>query len=115
MTWYETCIEKEIRPVVKLLRDNGYNTISSCGHEMFCQCEFYFNVPPLRIYKLLEAEGYSKFDIRMRIEYDKLKSTILGDFVIWFPREDGTYSPKRDGVYEKFSSDSVTEEKEAST
>lgn len=104
MNWYETNIEEEIRPVVKLLRDNGYNTIASCGHDMFCQCEFYYDVPPLRIFDLLRKAGYQRFDIRLRIEYDATTHTILSDFVIWFPKKDGTYSQKRDGIYEKESS-----------
>lgn len=31
--WYDN-LELEIRPLVRMLRDGGWNTISSCGHEM---------------------------------------------------------------------------------
>ena len=31
--WYEEFIDISIRPLVKLLRDNGWNTTSSCEHE----------------------------------------------------------------------------------
>jgi len=34
--WYE-CVEPEVRPLVKYLRDNGFNTTCSCGHEMLIQ------------------------------------------------------------------------------
>lgn len=36
--WYDT-IEPEIRHIVKLLRDNGFNTECSCGHEMYVQIQ----------------------------------------------------------------------------
>ena len=38
--WYEQNIEEGIRPIVKLLRDNGYNTECSCAHDMYVQCQF---------------------------------------------------------------------------
>ena len=38
--WYEENIEPEIRELVRLLRDNGVNTISSCGHEMTIQASW---------------------------------------------------------------------------
>ncbi len=39
MDWYEKYIEEPVRDTVKLLRNNGYNTKSSCGHEMIVMCE----------------------------------------------------------------------------
>ena len=38
--WYDENIEEAMRPVVKLLRDNGINTECSCGHEMYVQCQY---------------------------------------------------------------------------
>lgn len=35
--WYERNIEEPIREVVKRLRDNGFNTTCSCGHEMYVE------------------------------------------------------------------------------
>jgi|WetSurMetagenome_2_1015567.scaffolds.fasta_scaffold1260366_1 hypothetical protein len=37
--WYE-CIEKPIRNLVFRLRNNGFNTECSCGHEMYVQCQY---------------------------------------------------------------------------
>jgi len=37
--WYKTAIEPEVREIVRRLRNSGINTISSCGHEMWIQCE----------------------------------------------------------------------------
>ena len=39
--WYERNIEEPIRPLFCLLRDNGINTVCSCGHEMYVECEYY--------------------------------------------------------------------------
>lgn len=38
--WYEENIEEPIREIVKLLRDNGFNTECSCGHDMTVQCQY---------------------------------------------------------------------------
>lgn len=39
--WYEYKIEEPIRKIVKALRNNGINTVCSCGHSMWIQCESY--------------------------------------------------------------------------
>jgi len=39
--WYEKYIEEPIRPLVKLLRNNGFNTTCSCGHQMYVEMENY--------------------------------------------------------------------------
>lgn len=37
--WYEENIEEGVRDVVRLLRDNGFNTTHSCHHDMFVQLD----------------------------------------------------------------------------
>jgi predicted aldo/keto reductase-like oxidoreductase len=37
--WYEKNVEETVRDVVRLLRDNGVNTVGSCHHDMTVQCE----------------------------------------------------------------------------
>lgn len=36
--WYLS-LEEPIRDIVKALRDNGINTVCSCGHEMYVQAD----------------------------------------------------------------------------
>ena len=36
MEWYDQ-IEEPVREIVKLLRNNGFNTTCSCGHEMYIE------------------------------------------------------------------------------
>lgn len=38
-SWYESKIEEPVRDIVRLLRDNGFNTECSCGHEMYIQVQ----------------------------------------------------------------------------
>lgn len=38
--WYEDTIEEPVRELVYLLRNNGFNTECSCGHEMYVQCQY---------------------------------------------------------------------------
>jgi len=50
MGWYEERIEPGIREVVRLLRDNGVNTESSCEHQMDVQ------------FQIVDAEGIKRVD-----------------------------------------------------
>ncbi len=63
MDWYEKNVEAEIRPLVKLLRDNGINTVSSCGHGMYVQCSLLEGMDILDIHELMAANGYDNFSI----------------------------------------------------
>lgn len=38
--WYNAAIEAPVRELVRLLRDNGVNTESSCGHKLCIQCQY---------------------------------------------------------------------------
>lgn len=61
-------IERPIRPLVELLRDNGYNTISSCGHEMYVDVTLgqVIKIDSLKTVKLLRGNGYDCFEITYR-------------------------------------------------
>jgi hypothetical protein len=62
--WYEQ-IEAPIRPLVRLLRDNGFNTFCSCGHEKTVQIEWYLHEDIKRLYSLLWDNGYTAFELRL--------------------------------------------------
>lgn len=47
--WYEKYIEEDIRDMVHVLRDEGFNTECSCGHEMYVQCQY---IPEGEIHRL---------------------------------------------------------------
>lgn len=53
MNWYEENIEEPIRDVVKHLRDNGFNTECSCGHEMSIQIGHSLDGELMRLHSLL--------------------------------------------------------------
>jgi hypothetical protein len=38
--WYDDMIEEGVRDVVRMLRDNGFNTSCSCHHEMMIQIDY---------------------------------------------------------------------------
>jgi len=65
MNWYDEYIEKPIRSIVKLLRDNGFNTCSSCGHEMYIQCDLLLNGEMKRLHDLLYNNGYRNYTITL--------------------------------------------------
>ena len=65
MNWYDQ-IEEPVRGLVKLLRNNGFNTICSCGHEMYVQMEWGgFEEEARDLYNLLGQNGYSNFELRL--------------------------------------------------
>ncbi len=61
--WYEEYIEEPVRNTVKLLRDNGFNTESSCGHEMWVQCSYFSDAEIKRLDDLLFNNGYRDYKI----------------------------------------------------
>lgn len=61
-TWYE-CIEEPVREIVKLLRNNGFNTFSSCGHARIVKMEWYKDHEVTRLWNLLFEHGYKWFTI----------------------------------------------------
>lgn len=73
--WYE-CIEEPVRELVFLLRNNGFNTECSCGHQMYIQCQYtmgYDNI--MELHRLLC--NYLN-DKKMKVTF-KIKITVLVD------------------------------------
>ena len=65
--WYDI-IEPKIRPTVKLLRNNGFNTICSCEHEMYVQCDILIDGEMKRLDDLLFNHNYRDYKIIFQIE-----------------------------------------------
>lgn len=97
-TWYERHIEEPIRPLVKLLRENGINTTCSCGHEMYVECEYYGD-ELYGLYCLLFNNGYRKFKIEAHVGYgwNGLATGHSFGMTIWLPRADGEFSGRMNG------------------
>ena len=53
MNWLEENIEEPIRDIVKILRDNGFNTTCSCGHDMEITGEYLPDYDIKRMHDLL--------------------------------------------------------------
>jgi len=62
-TWYDETIEEPVRAVVKLLRNNGFNTICSCGHTGVVEMEWYQDYEITKLWDLLSNRGYKDFAI----------------------------------------------------
>lgn len=58
--WYEDRIESGVKDVVRLLRDNGFNTNSSCHHSMEVECLFSLDGELQRLNTLLFAHFKSR-------------------------------------------------------
>lgn len=57
-------IEKPMRGIVRLLRDNGFNTCCSCGHTMTIDLKLGNHIEDVeRIATFLIEEGYKGFKI----------------------------------------------------
>lgn len=68
MTWYEEMIEPGIRSIVKLLRDNGFNTVSSCEHKMQVDIDFLPDGEIQRMHNLLYNQGYRDYTLIFKLE-----------------------------------------------
>ena len=76
MDWYEEYIEEPIRGIVKVLRDNGVNTTSSCGHEMTVQADVMVSGQLQVIHNtlfnyLIDKQPELEYDITVRLEVRK--------------------------------------------
>lgn len=67
MDWYETHIEKPIIDLVRLLRDNGFNTQCSCGHEKYVECQYIPGGDIQRLDNLLFDNGYKNYEITISV------------------------------------------------
>jgi hypothetical protein len=68
MGWLEDTVEEQIRPEVKLLRENGFNTECSCHHEMYIQCQFVIDAEIKRLHDLLCHNGYTNYTIEAMVQ-----------------------------------------------
>lgn len=66
--WYAENIEPEVRDLVKLLRDHGVNTVSSCGHDLEIQADIYADNELRIIDTMLFNAGYWDYTITAYIE-----------------------------------------------
>ena len=68
--WYDK-IEEEIRPLVKLLRNNGFNTTCSCGHNMWVQGDLQLGVDDINtLHKLIwDYMNENKMKINFEINF----------------------------------------------
>ena len=51
--WYDECIEEPLKELIFQLRNNGFNTESSCGHEMYVQCQYILDGELMKLHNLL--------------------------------------------------------------
>lgn len=94
--WYD-CIEPNIRDTVKLLRNNGINTVCSCHHSMMIEAESYVDGEVTEIANLLLEQGWEDFRIELYVTADKYCSKSLGRTIrICLPMEDGTIKERYD-------------------
>ena len=59
-------VEEPLKDLVQLLRDNGFNTTSSCGHlpNPYIQMEWYSDSAITKLYNLLIENSYKNFLIK---------------------------------------------------
>lgn len=68
MDWYDEYIEEPVRDLVRLLRDNGFNTECSCGHEMYVQCQNILDGELKRMHDVLYNNDYRDYKIDISVE-----------------------------------------------
>ena len=50
--WYNN-IEEPLKELVFILRNNGFNTESSCGHKKYIQCQYILEGELMRLHRIL--------------------------------------------------------------
>lgn len=90
MDWYEENIEQGIRPLVRLLRDNGFNTYDSCEDSMHVSCELYDSSQIDELYNLLKSNNYQKFKIS-ETYYQNSLGQLIKELTVNLPMKDGFF------------------------
>ena len=52
--WYDDLIDEPVRDLVKILRNNGFNTTGSCGHEMNIEGDIVMDCELQRLHKIFK-------------------------------------------------------------
>ena len=104
MIWYDR-IEEPIRSLVKLLRDNGYNTFTSCGHNMWVGMyweRYFYDADKFfeNLAKLLRDNGYKNYHIFGEILHEENDNYRHRSYVtVCLPLKNGRYSQQ---VFQQF-------------
>ena len=92
--WYKSNIEPKIRKPVRLLRNAGINTTSSCGHNLWIECETYDpNEEIAVISDVLMSNGISNFRIES-VHVHNEKNEWMRCMTVKFPDAEGNYVPQ---------------------
>lgn len=77
--WYTQHIEEPIRNIVEVLRNNGFNTTCSCGHEMYVEGVINIDGELQRLHNLL----YNYFfDKNINVNYDiEIKLSVQNGYI----------------------------------
>jgi len=81
--WY-SCIEEPVRDLIKHLRNNGINTVCSCGHEMYIQADLIPDGELKHIHDLIYcwlAENQKPINYSIEIHLAVSKGIIVQCFV----------------------------------
>ena len=66
-SWYEENIEEGVRDVVRILRDNGFNTECSCHHDMQVMLSVHMDGEIQRLHTLLYDNGFRNYSLQWSV------------------------------------------------
>lgn len=95
MNWYEENIEPEIRNIVRILRNNGINTESSCGHRMEIQFQILDSEEVNNLDRILYNEGFR--DYKIECYYTRYREHLYLTGIVFFPVE-GKYPVQEEQI-----------------
>lgn len=84
--WYERNIEPGVRSLVRLLRDNGFNTFSSCEHTGEIVMDWGLEADVGELAKLLMDNGYVDFSIKCDVAFREA-IPLLPRMILRIPKE----------------------------
>jgi hypothetical protein len=91
MDWYEQKIESEVRDLVKLLRNNGFNTVASCGHDLTVNIQSQSEVDLINVIELLN-DNIDRYKADYVYRVDKCNCHITKYIVIYLPHSNGLFA-----------------------
>jgi len=88
--WYKQFIENPLRDLVYILRNNGFNTECSCGHDMYIQCQYILDGEIMDLHHILNCyfqENGLPVDYEIKINIKVVDGKTYSSMDIIFPNK----------------------------
>lgn len=82
--WYDENIEDPLKELMYVLRNNGFNTECSCGHDMYIQCQYVADESIKKLHDLLYLYFHENGDVpnyQIAVHYNVIDGHVAQSYI----------------------------------